>query len=136
MGTHQISVDNRRKVKLPGKWAESVGSGAVLTKGFAGCAVLMPAAIWAAFSQKLLALPMSADPWKRIFIGNADDANLDSRSRLTIPDLISTFIGCTDRIAAVGVGHYLELWEPQRLMDSEAKALREALPPAIADFTF
>lgn len=136
MGTHKIGLDSRRKIKLPVRWVELLGAGAVLTKGIAGCAMLMPAPVWGSFSQKLLGLPMSADPWKRIFLGSAEDASVDSRRSLAVPDQISRFIGAADFISAIGVGHHIELWDPQRLADSEAKALSEPLPIAISEFTF
>ena len=49
-----------------------------VTKHPDGCLVLFPRPVWLTVREKVAALPLSAAGWKRVFLGNAMDIEIDS----------------------------------------------------------
>ncbi len=61
-----------------------------LTKHPDGCLLLFPRPEWETFRSRIAALPMDAHWWKRIFLGNAADVEMDGAGRVLIaPELRS-----------------------------------------------
>jgi hypothetical protein len=59
-----------------------------VTKHPEGSLMIFPRPAWESFRDKVMALPMSASGWKRIFLGNAMDVEIDGSSRVLIaPEL-------------------------------------------------
>lgn len=49
-----------------------------------GCLMIFPRPEWETFRQRLSELPMAAQWWKRIFLGNAMDVELDGTGRVLV----------------------------------------------------
>jgi len=65
---------------------------------------VFPRPAWEAFRAKLLALPMSAEDWRRIFIGSAMDVQIDSASRVLIAPELREWAGIERDVLLVGMG--------------------------------
>lgn len=117
---------------------ESCNGALTLTKHPTGCLSVFPRHIWEEFRAKLLEMPMSADSWRRVFIGSAVDVEIDSAGRLNVsPELrdgAKLVLG--EKVNLVGMGRRLELWNPERQAAHEAETTAGEMPKAIADFVF
>ena len=59
-----------------------------MTKHPHGCLMVFPRPEWEKFRERIASLPMSAQWWKRIFLGNAMDVEMDATGRVLIsPEL-------------------------------------------------
>ena len=59
-----------------------------ITKHPDGCLLLFPRPEWEMFRSRIAALPMDAHWWRRIFLGNAADIEMDGNGRVLIaPEL-------------------------------------------------
>ncbi len=107
-----------------------------ITKNPDGCLMVFPRPAWEAFRDKVAALPMSAAGWKRIFLGNAMDVEVDSAARVLISPELRAAAGITKDVMLLGMGSHFELWDAARYAAHEAEVMAQPMPDALQDFTF
>jgi MraZ protein len=107
-----------------------------ITKNPDGCLMVFPRPAWEAFRDKVAALPMSAAGWKRIFLGNAMDVEIDSAARVLVSPELRAAAGITKDVMLLGMGSHFELWDAQRYAAHEAEVMAQPMPEALQDFTF
>jgi MraZ protein len=98
--------------------------------------MVFPRPAWEAFRDKVAALPMSAAGWKRIFLGNAMDVDVDSAARVLISPELRAAAGITKDVMLLGMGSHFELWDADRYAAHEAEVMAQPMPDALQDFTF
>ena len=59
MGEYSHTIDAKGRLIIPSKFREQLGEEFVLTKGLDGCLSIYPNDEWAAFEEKLRALPLT-----------------------------------------------------------------------------
>jgi MraZ protein len=107
-----------------------------LTKHPDGCLMVFPRPAWETFRDKVAALPMSASGWKRIFLGNAQDVEIDGAARVLVAPELRAAAGLSKDVMLLGMGTHFELWDAQRYAAHEAEVMAQAMPDALQDFTF
>jgi MraZ protein len=107
-----------------------------ITKNPDGCLMVFPRPAWEAFRDKVAALPMSASGWKRIFLGNAMDVEIDGSGRVLVSPELRAAAGITKDVMLLGMGSHFELWDAQRYVAHEAEVMAQAMPEALSGFTF
>ncbi len=112
------------------------GGQLTLTKNPTGCLMVFPRPAWEAFRDKVMALPMSAAGWKRIFLGNAMDVEIDSAARVLVSPELRAAAGLSKDVMLLGLGSHFELWDAQRYAAHEAEVMAQPMPEALQDFTF
>jgi MraZ protein len=98
--------------------------------------MLFPRPEWDIFRDRIAALPMSAQWWKRIFLGNAMDVELDGTGRILISPELRTSAGISKDTVLLGMGNHFELWDKASYEAQEAKAMQEQMPDVFKDFSF
>ncbi|CAH0351494.1 Transcriptional regulator MraZ [Aquabacterium sp. CECT 9606] len=98
--------------------------------------MVFPRPAWETFRDKVAALPMSASGWKRIFLGNAMDVEIDGASRFLVSPELRAAAGLSKEVMLLGMGSHFELWDAQRYAAHEAEVMAQAMPDALQDFTF
>lgn len=83
-----------------------------------------------------MALPYSARVFQRIVMGSAVDVDMDASGRLLVPAELRKACGLSKEIVLVGLGSHFELWDAEKLEESEAKAMKENLSDIAAQFNF
>ena len=74
MGEYSHTIDAKGRLIIPSKFREQLGEEFVLTKGLDGCLSIYPNDEWAAFEEKLRALPLTnknARTFSRFFVVGA-----------------------------------------------------------------
>jgi MraZ protein len=107
-----------------------------ITKNPDGCLMIFPRPAWEAFRDKIAALPMSAAGWKRIFLGNAQDVEIDSAARVLVAPELRVAAGIQKDVMLLGMGSHFELWDAERYAAHEAAVMAGPMPQALQDFTF
>ncbi len=107
-----------------------------ITKHPHGCLMVFPRPEWDLFRDRISALPMSAQWWKRIFLGNAMDVELDSTGRILISPELRQSAGIAKDTILLGMGNHFELWDKVAYETQEAKAMQEQMPDVFKDFSF
>ncbi len=79
-GASALNLDAKGRMSVPTRHRDALlvqGEGRVtLTKHPDGCLLLFPRPEWEAFRARIAQLPMDADWWRRIFLGNAVEIDL------------------------------------------------------------
>jgi MraZ protein len=128
----RLSVPTRHRDVLQALCAGEL----TVTKHPDGCLLVFPRPTWVGFRDKVAALPMSAAGWKRVFLGNAMDIEVDSAGRLLVPPELRAAAGLTKDLMLLGMGSHFELWDAARHAAHEAEVMAGEMPDALKDFSF
>lgn len=137
MAEYQNNMDSKGRVILPVKFRESIGNSFIIVKGIKDCLLIYPMDEWQKFSEKLDRLDMNkADhrAYKRHFLGSSEETELDSLSRLTIPQHLRKFAELEKEIVFVGQGSYIEVWAKNKLEEVTAKYDIETIAENLGEF--
>jgi MraZ protein len=139
-GASRLALDAKGRLTVPARHrdviAATAGGQLTLTKHPAGCLLVFPRPAWESFRDKVAALPMSAEGWKRVFLGNAMDVEIDGASRLLVSPELRAAAGLAKDTMLLGMGSHLELWDAERYAAHEAAVMAQGLPDALQDFSF
>ena len=139
-GASALTLDAKGRIAMPARHREVLTAMGVdqltLTKHPEGALMVFPRPAWEGFRDRLAALPMSMSGWKRVFLGNAMDADIDATSRVLISPELRAAAGLTRDLMLLGMGSYFELWDAARYAEHEAQVLQSEMPDAIKDFSF
>jgi MraZ protein len=98
--------------------------------------MVFPRPAWETFRDKVAALPMSAAGWKRVFMGNAMDVEIDAAARVLVSPELRTAAGLGKEVMLLGMGSHFELWDAERYAAHEAAVMAQPMPDVLADFSF
>ena len=139
-GASSLSLDAKGRLSVPARHRDVLSVTAngllTLTKHPHGCLMMFPRPEWEQFRQKIAELPMSAQWWKRIFLGNAMDVDLDGTGRILISPELREAAGISKDIMLLGMGNHFELWDKATYEAQEAKAMQGEMPEVFKDFSF
>jgi MraZ protein len=139
-GASSLTLDAKGRLSVPTRHRDvlsAVAAGLLtITKHPHGCLMLFPRPEWDIFRDRIAALPMSAQWWKRIFLGNAMDVELDGTGRILISPELRTSAGISKDTVLLGMGNHFELWDKASYEAQEAKAMQEQMPDVFKDFSF
>ena len=88
------------------------------------------------FRERIAQLPMSAQWWKRIFLGNAMDVEMDGTGRVLISPELRQAAGISKDTMLLGMGNHFELWDKATYEAKEAEAMSGDMPDVFRDFSF
>ena len=91
---------------------------------------------WEHFRDRIVQLPLSAQWWKRIFLGNAMDVEMDTTGRVLVAANLREAVGLVREVVLLGMGAHLELWDKATYDAREAEAMQQEMPQALADLVF
>ncbi len=139
-GASSLSLDAKGRLSVPTRHRDvlsaTAGSQLTITKHPHGCLMVFPRNEWEKFRERIAALPMSAQWWKRIFLGNAMDCEMDGTGRVLISPELRAAAGLTKEAVLLGMGNHFELWDADTYAAQEAEAMQGDLPDALKDFSF
>ncbi len=128
----RLAVPTRHRDLLQGLCAGQL----TVTKHPEGCLMLFPHPAWENFRDRIAALPMSASGWKRIFLGNAIDVEIDASGRVLIAPELRNAAGLQKDVMLLGMGSHFELWDAAAYALHETQVMQSELPAALKDFSF
>jgi len=139
-GASALTLDAKGRMAVPARHRDALQAlcegQLTITKHPDGCLMVFPRSSWETFRDKVAALPMSASWWKRIFLGNAMDVEMDSSARVLVSPELRAAAGITKDVMLLGMGSHFELWDAERYAAHEAQVMAQAMPDALQDFTF
>lgn len=139
-GASSLTLDGKGRLSVPTRHRDVLSATAqgllTITKHPHGCLMVFPRPEWDLFRDRISALPMSAQWWKRIFLGNAMDVELDSTGRILISPELRTSAGIAKDTILLGMGNHFELWDKVAYETQEAKTMQAQMPDVFKDFSF
>lgn len=139
-GASAINLDVKGRMSIPARHRDALrsdGNGRItLTKHPDGCLLLFPQSEWEDFRGRIAKLPMDANWWRRIFLGNAAEIEMDGSGRVLITPELRAAAGIDREIMLLGMGSHLEVWDAQTYAVKEQMAISQGMPEALRQFTF
>jgi MraZ protein len=113
-----LNLDTKGRLAVPAKYRErlqtSCDAQLVVTVDRDRCLLLYPAPEWELIERQLAALPAfdkSARAIQRLYIGNAQEVEMDAQGRILLPQYLRDFASLDKRVAFVGQGAKFEIWD-------------------------
>jgi MraZ protein len=138
-GASSLSLDAKGRLSVPTRHRDALGGSEgqlTITRHPHGCLMIFPRNEWDQFKARIAALPMQAQWWKRIFLGNAMDVEMDGTGRVLVSPELRAAAGITKDAVLLGMGAYLELWDAATYAAQEAEAMKAEMPDVFKDFSF
>ena len=107
-----------------------------ITKNPGNSLLIFPRPAWENFRDRVAALPMDSSGWKRLFLGNAMEVEIDASSRVLVAPELRAFAGLDREVMLIGVGSHFELWDAQRHAAHEAEVMQSPMPDSLKSFSF
>ena len=98
--------------------------------------MIFPRNEWEKFRERVASLPMEAQWWKRIFLGNAMDVEVDATGRILISPELRLAAGMVKETVLLGMGSHFELWDAAIYSAQEAEQMKGEMPDVFRDFSF
>jgi len=139
-GASAINLDVKGRMLIPSKHRDALkteqGLRATLTKNPDGCLMLFPQSEWEIFSEKIAKLPMEAHWWRRIFLGNVNEVEVDGSGRILISPELRSSAGIEKEVILLGMGTHFEVWDANTYAVKEQIAISQGMPEALRQFNF
>ncbi len=139
-GASALNLDAKGRMSVPAKHRDALlvqGDGRItLTKHPDGCLLLFPRPEWETFRTRVAQLPMDAHWWRRIFLGNATEVDLDGAGRILVSPELRAAAGIEKEVMLLGMGSHLELWDAATYATKEQAAIAQGMPEALKQFNF
>ena len=139
-GASSLSLDAKGRLSVPTRHRDvlsaSASSQLTITKHPDGCLLVFPRPEWERFRDRISDLPMSAVWWKRMFLGNAMDVDMDGTGRVLVSPELRQGANITRDVLLLGMGRHFELWDKPTYDAKEAAALQGEMPEVVKGLSF
>ena len=139
-GPSALTLDTKGRIAIPARHRELLAAMGVqqltVTKHPEGSLMIFPRPGWEAFRDKVAALPMEASGWKRVFLGNAIDVDIDASNRVLIAPELRAAAGLVRDVMLLGMGSHFELWDAERYGAHESQVMQSPMPDSLKSFSF
>jgi MraZ protein len=121
IGRYPHRIDNKNRLSFPAKLRKLVPRrkgwrNLITTKGLDGCLYVFPHEEWEQIVEKLRERPRFEQTTRnfiREIMSNAAPTDLDSQSRIAIPQYLLDLANIKDEVLIIGAMDRLELWDPE-----------------------
>lgn len=139
-GPSALTLDGKGRISMPARHREMLAAMGVqqltVTKQPVGSLLIFPRPAWEDFRDRLATLPMDSHGWKRVFLGNAVDVEIDASSRVLIAPELRAAAGLVRDVMLLGMGTHFELWDAERHAAHEAEVMKSDMPESLKHFTY
>lgn len=118
-GTFEHSIDERGRIAIPASYRRAFVDGGVVRPGPDGCLEIYTQETFDEEAQRRLASEdgnrrRTARRTRRGFMHDAYSLELDRQGRVLVPQTLREAASVQGRVALVGCGDYIEIWDPER----------------------
>jgi len=118
-GTHQRTLDDKKRLGLPRKVREQLGepNSLFVSPGPDQCLWLFTQAELEQLSAKLDQAPAAdaeARVFRRLYYAQTEAVDVDRSGRILIPDRLAQFAALQREVVLISVRDHVELWDAQR----------------------
>jgi len=135
-GRSALSLDAKGRLSVPTRHrdalVEQCDGRLTITRHPHGCLLLFPRPAWEVVRERIAAGGMDSVDWRRFFLGNATDLELDTTGRILVPPELRQVAGLDRSVVLMGVGAHFELWDQGRLEARESLVAASPLPATLA----
>lgn len=122
VGTYENCIDAKSRMIIPSKFRSELGYKCFISTGIDKCMYIYTLESWERWRVELEGLPETdadARAFKRMFLGNASECEIDKQGRITVPSILRDYAGLGKELVTVGVGNKVEVWSKAIFEDGE-----------------
>jgi MraZ protein len=119
-GEYTHTLDDKDRFILPAKFREKIKAlkqkKFYITRGLDGCLFLFEHQTWVGLEEKLKSLSFAKQQsrsFNRLYFSGAQEIDLDSQGRITVPDYLKEFAQIKREIIIIGVADRIEIWDKE-----------------------
>ena len=135
-----MNLDAKGRLSVPTRHRDALmqeaGGQLTITLNPDGCLMVFPRPEWESFRERIASLPVSAQWWKRVYLGNAQDVEMDGTGRVLVAPELRQAAKLSRSVLLLGMGNHFELWDKAIYEQEQARAMQEEVPDALKDFVF
>jgi MraZ protein len=139
-GPSSLTLDGKGRVSMPSRYRDDLqalcAGRLTVTKHPHGCLMIFPRPAWEAFREQLAQLPFSQVGVKRVFLGHADDVEMDATGRILVHPDLRAFAGLERDVKLMGMGSHFELWAAPAYAAYEARVMQAEASAALDELRF
>lgn len=127
IGQYSHTIDDKKRLSLPGKWRSLFGKRLVMTRGLDSCLFIYTSKEWGNIATKLAQTSMGskdARDLNRFFLSGATEIDIDSSGRVLIPDYLKDFANLDKEVIFAGLYNRAEIWN-EKEWDKKQKEVSE-----------
>ena len=121
-GQYAHNIDAKGRLFIPARLREELGQTFHVTVGLDHCLSIYSDESWAAFTDKVRALPYSKAKALRPLFANAVDCEPDAQGRILIPAKLREYADLQKEVVVIGSFDRAEIWNAERWAREEAMA--------------
>ena len=110
-GEFQHNLDSKGRLFIPARLKEELGSVFYVTLSSEKCLHAYSSEAWAAFSEKVNAMPYIKQQKMRPLFAFAARCELDTQGRILIPQNLRDYAGLSKNVTVVGSNNHAEFWD-------------------------
>ena len=117
-GVNKLTLDDKGRVAIPSRYRDYLinecDGRLVITLNNEQRLIIYPMSAWEVAEKKLSALSdfkKAEAKVKRLYLGHAQDCNMDKNGRINIPPYLREKTKLGKQIVLMGVGNKFEIWE-------------------------
>ncbi len=117
IGEYEHVIDDKKRIIIPSKFREELGSKFVMSKGLDGCIYVFNEEDFKILEGKLKSLPMSnkeARVYSRFFFSSAHEVEIDKQGRVLVPQFLLEYAKIEKDIVSIGVSNKIEIWSKEQ----------------------
>ena len=139
-GASSLSLDAKGRLSVPTRHREVLSATAAgqltITRHPHGYLMVFTRPEWEKTRERIAALPMESQWWKRILLGNAMDVDMDGTGRVLVSPELRAATGISREVMLFGMGNHFELWDKGSYEAQEAQHRQAEMPDSIKAFSF
>ena len=113
-GQYAHNIDAKGRLFIPARLREELGQTFHVTVGLDHCLSVYSDESWAAFTDKVRALPYSKAKALRPLFANAVDCEPDAQGRILIPTKLREYAGLQKEVVVIGSFDRAEIWNAEQ----------------------
>jgi MraZ protein len=138
-----LKLDDKSRLTVPAKYKDALLGAPthgqlVVAKNPDRCLWIFPLPVWLEFEADVRRNMKQVDAaWRRLYIGSAQEVEIDSAGRVLIAPELREWAGMVSReVKLMGMGEYFELWDSARYAESENRLLNGERPATVLEQQF
>jgi MraZ protein len=122
IGQYHSKVNIKGRLAFPKKFREEMGDQLVITMGYEGSLIVVPAKDWQTLVESTQNTPFiygSARDTNRFLLGGASEIELDSQGRFVVPPYLREYAKMGEEAIILGLNKYVEIWDKGHWLDHQ-----------------
>ena len=124
IGQYGHTLDDKNRLALPARFRADLERGVVMTAGTESYLLVYALAEFEKLAEKVDALSLVAQDaatLRRLLYVNAGVGELDKQGRVIVPENLRLHAGIQKDAIVVGVGKFIEIWNPENWEKAKAE---------------